>query len=91
MALPIVLGRRRVRIDVHGAVQGVGYGRFVCRIATELGTSGDARNVGGSVALRAADVDESIANFVACLHDCVAGGSRSGCRHTGDEQLTRIC
>ncbi len=84
-----MLGQRRVRIDVHGAVQGVEYARFVYRLATELGTSGDARNVGGSV--RAADIEESIANFVAYLRDCVAGGSRSGCGHTGDEQLTRIC
>ena len=71
MALPIVLGQRRVRIDVHGAVQGAAYRWFGYRLATELGTSGDARNVGGSAPLRAADIEESIANFVACLRVCV--------------------
>lgn len=93
-----MLGRRRVRIDVHDVVQGAGYRRFGYRLATELGTSGDACNVGGSVALRTADIDELIANFVAYLHGYGAGRSRRGCGHTGriddmleGEQLTRIC
>ncbi|SHG85163.1 carbamoyltransferase HypF [Streptoalloteichus hindustanus] len=42
------------RIEVHGLVQGVGFRSFVYRLATALGLSGDVRNDGGRVVVRAA-------------------------------------
>ncbi|MFJ8962615.1 carbamoyltransferase HypF [Lentzea sp. NPDC102401] len=42
-----------VRIEVHGAVQGVGFRPHVFRLATELGIRGDVRNVGGHVVITA--------------------------------------
>jgi hydrogenase maturation protein HypF len=35
---------RRVHINLHGAVQGVGFRQFVCRLASELGLGGWVRN-----------------------------------------------
>ncbi|MEU5265532.1 carbamoyltransferase HypF [Amycolatopsis sp. NPDC021455] len=58
-------GGDRVRIDVRGTVQGVGFRPFVHRLATELGVGGDVRNAGGHVVIRAAG--DRVADFVAGL------------------------
>ncbi|MCJ2186262.1 carbamoyltransferase HypF [Novosphingobium beihaiensis] len=42
---------QRIRLDVSGAVQGVGFRPFVYRLAVEEGLGGFVRNAGGGVAL----------------------------------------
>jgi acylphosphatase len=52
---------RRVRLLVHGRVQGVGFRYFVRERARALGVRGWVRNVpGGSVELAAAGSDQSV-------------------------------
>ncbi|USX54494.1 carbamoyltransferase HypF [Lentzea sp. HUAS12] len=57
------------RIEVHGAVQGVGFRPHVHRLATELGISGDVRNAGGHVVITACGPAEALAEFRRALHD----------------------
>ncbi|WP_020658996.1 carbamoyltransferase HypF [Amycolatopsis benzoatilytica] len=55
----------RVRIEVRGTVQGLGFRPFVQRLASELGLSGDVRNAGGAVVIRAAG--DRVRDLVASL------------------------
>ncbi|MDX8052173.1 carbamoyltransferase HypF [Lentzea sp. BCCO 10_0798] len=51
------------RIEVHGAVQGVGFRPHVFRLATELGIHGDVRNVGGHVVITACGPPDTLSAF----------------------------
>lgn len=59
----------QVDVTVGGVVQGVGYRPFVYRLATELGLSGDVRNVGGSVAIRVTGRRDAVGEFLTGLRD----------------------
>lgn len=56
-------------IEVHGAVQGVGFRPHVFRLATELGIRGDVRNVGGHVVITASGLPGSLSAFRQALHE----------------------
>ncbi|QWF77937.1 carbamoyltransferase HypF [Amycolatopsis sp. CA-230715] len=58
----------RVRVEVHGMVQGVGFRPFVHRLATGLGLVGDVRNAGGYVVIRAAGATGPMSCFLSGLH-----------------------
>ncbi|WP_349269180.1 carbamoyltransferase [Mycolicibacterium parafortuitum] len=84
-------GRRRVRVDVRGVVQGVGFRPFVYTRATALGLSGSVRNdsTGAVVELEGAadDIDAFLAglgehppplavlDYVAVQHVPITGGT----------------
>ncbi|MFC3890822.1 carbamoyltransferase HypF [Lentzea rhizosphaerae] len=57
------------RIEVHGAVQGVGFRPHVLRLATELGVRGDVRNVGGHVVITACGSPDTLSAFRRALHE----------------------
>ncbi|MCX7824596.1 MAG: acylphosphatase, partial [Verrucomicrobiae bacterium] len=46
-------GRQRLRVTIHGAVQGVGFRPFVYRLATELGLTGWVNNTAQGVVIEA--------------------------------------
>ncbi len=54
---------RRVRIEVHGAVQGVGFRPWVFRIAAELGLAGWVRNDITGVFIELEGSDEALGEF----------------------------
>ncbi len=57
-------GRRRVRVEVRGAVQGVGFRPFVYRLATSLGLAGWVINDAGGVCLEVEGSPELVDAFV---------------------------
>lgn len=57
------------RIEVHGAVQGVGFRPHVLRLATELGVRGDVRNVGGHVVITACGSPDTLSAFRLALRE----------------------
>ncbi|NEE00647.1 carbamoyltransferase HypF [Phytoactinopolyspora halotolerans] len=63
--LPLNAAARR--LDVHGAVQGVGFRPYVVRLARELGLNGWVRNAGGHVIIEAAGTPESLNALAARL------------------------
>lgn len=62
-------GRRRVRIDVRGVVQGVGFRPFVYTRATALGLSGSVRNDSTGAIVEIEGAADDIDRFLARLHD----------------------
>lgn len=58
---------QRVRLDVSGAVQGVGFRPFVYRLAAEEGLAGFVRNTGRGVTLEAEGPTEALERFLARL------------------------
>ena len=59
--------RRRLRLDVTGAVQGVGFRPFVHRLAVSEGLAGFVRNTGAGVSLEVEGSVQAIDRFVARL------------------------
>ena len=66
---------RRLRIEIHGAVQGVGFRPFVYRLATELGLTGwvinDTRGV--FIEVEGADDGAGALSGAAAQRDAAAG------------------
>ena len=58
---------RRVRVEVHGAVQGVGFRPWVFRIAEELGLAGWVRNDISGVFIELEGADDALAAFRSAL------------------------
>ncbi|MCJ2177809.1 carbamoyltransferase HypF [Novosphingobium album (ex Hu et al. 2023)] len=54
---------QRIRLDVVGAVQGVGFRPFVYRLATEEGLAGFVRNTGAGVTLEVEGCAEALERF----------------------------
>jgi len=61
------IGRRRVRLDVSGAVQGVGFRPFVFRLATSERLGGFVHNTGSGVSLEVEGPTEAVARFLSRL------------------------
>ncbi|MBI4397343.1 MAG: carbamoyltransferase HypF [Elusimicrobia bacterium] len=59
---------QRSRIDVRGAVQGVGFRPFVFRLATGLGLSGWVKNTPSGVLIEAEGPPEKLESFLKGLH-----------------------
>ncbi len=60
---------KRLRLDIHGAVQGVGFRPFVYRLASELGLRGWVENTGHGVTLEVDGEDETLRIFRARLEN----------------------
>ncbi|MDE2580299.1 MAG: carbamoyltransferase HypF [Rhodospirillales bacterium] len=56
--------RERVRIEITGAVQGVGFRPFVARLAQQAGLAGFVRNTGGGVLIEAEGPSSALARFL---------------------------
>ncbi len=67
MSAPKRGGKRRLRIDVLGRVQGVGYRPFVYRLAKREGVSGWVMNTPAGVAMEAEGESETLERFVTAL------------------------
>jgi len=55
--------RQRIRLQISGAVQGVGFRPFVYRLASELGLAGFVNNSGGGVTLEVEGEAERVSEF----------------------------
>ncbi|MBX9582715.1 MAG: carbamoyltransferase HypF [Gemmataceae bacterium] len=64
MGIPITADPVRVRADVRGTVQGVGFRPFVYRLAAELGLAGWVRNSPGGAAVEAEGPAPAVAEFL---------------------------
>jgi hydrogenase maturation protein HypF len=58
---------RRIRINVFGAVQGVGFRPFVCRLARELGLTGQVSNNPSGAMVEVEGEEVALAEFAARL------------------------
>lgn len=66
-AVPAVADRRRLRLSIQGAVQGVGFRPFVYRLATGLGLTGWVVNDTTGVFIEAEGPSDALARFLARL------------------------
>ncbi|MGD9504650.1 MAG: carbamoyltransferase HypF [Syntrophobacteraceae bacterium] len=57
-------GERRVRVRIHGMVQGVGFRPFLFRLARERGVGGWARNGSDGVEAEVSGRSSEVANFI---------------------------
>ena len=57
----------RIRLEVRGAVQGVGFRPYVYQLATRLGLTGWVRNTGHGVEIEVEGQHTSLDNFLSCL------------------------
>ncbi len=62
--LPMAAANRRVRVQVRGIVQGVGFRPFIFQLAREYGLQGWVRNQSDGVALEVAGTAAGIENFL---------------------------
>jgi len=62
-------GRRRLRVCVHGVVQGVGFRPFVYACAAALGLSGSVRNDSCGAVIEVEGVTADVDAFLMRLHD----------------------
>jgi hydrogenase maturation protein HypF len=67
MAQPAPAGRRRLRIRVRGAVQGVGFRPQVYRLAVALGLAGSVRNARDGVQIEAQGAEAALEALLAGL------------------------
>ena len=72
--------RRRVRLEVRGAVQGVGFRPFVWRLAHALSLAGWVRNDIAGVFIELEGEDEALAAFVRALDERASARSRASAR-----------
>src|SRR5512134_3317383 len=56
--------RRRVRLAIHGAVQGVGFRPYVFRLAGELGLAGSVANDAHGVLIEAEGDDRQVRSLL---------------------------
>jgi hydrogenase maturation protein HypF len=61
--------RARLRIEVKGIVQGVGFRPFVYRLARDCHLNGWVRNTSGNVAIEVEGPEEDISQFLGILRD----------------------
>ena len=64
---PAATERRRVRLDVAGRVQGVGFRPFVHRLAVDLGLAGFVRNTADGATLEVEGPAEAVERLLARL------------------------
>ncbi|KHK93730.1 hypothetical protein LK12_04585 [Novosphingobium malaysiense] len=85
---------QRIRLDVTGAVQGVGFRPFVYRLAVDEGLAGYVRNTAAGVTLEVEGPDSAIERFLARLRRevrppaLIEGLSRKSLEPTGRQGFT---
>ena len=62
-------GRERLRVEIGGAVQGVGFRPFVYRLARELGLAGWVNNSGRGVTVEVEGTEETLGTFLLRLEE----------------------
>lgn len=67
-AVPLSESAARIRVQVRGQVQGVGFRPFVYRLAKELGLSGWVRNCGFGVEMEVQGASEQLDSMLRRLH-----------------------
>jgi acylphosphatase len=93
MGRQVTAPERRIRVVVHGRVQGVGYRWHAVQSARELGLSGWVRNdLDGSVEAAAAGPAEAVAKFLEALQRGPGRGYVSGLEvdALGDEEASSL-
>lgn len=67
---PLKVGARvRLRIEVKGIVQGVGFRPFVYRLARNFNLNGWVRNTSGNVAIEVEGLEENLSQFLCLLKE----------------------
>ena len=61
---PVTCNLRRLRVEIHGAVQGVGFRPFIYRLATELGLHGWVINDTEGVFIEVEGAESTLARFL---------------------------
>lgn len=64
--------RRRLRLEVTGVVQGVGFRPFIHRLAAAEGLAGFVRNTGGGASLEIEGAPPAVGRFLCRLGSWIA-------------------